>query len=67
MTGRYSLLSAIAIAAVTYLLVQRVILYRRLRAFPCPFLAKFSKLWLSWGAATGQLNVWYQTVCEKYG
>ncbi|KAI9776189.1 MAG: hypothetical protein M1839_000510 [Geoglossum umbratile] len=60
-------LLAVVIAAVTYIVIQRVVLYRRLRVFPGPFLAKFSKLWLSWGALTGRLNVDYQTICDHYG
>lgn len=60
-------LVAIIIVVVTYNVIQRIILYRRLRAFPGPFFAKFSKLWLAWGALTGQLNVDYETICDKYG
>ncbi|KAH0543884.1 hypothetical protein FGG08_001785 [Glutinoglossum americanum] len=68
MAGEYALfLGTVVVGAVAWLAVQRFAVYWRLRAFPGPFLGKFSKLWVAWGAATRRLNVEYQTLCEKYG
>ncbi|KAH0562736.1 hypothetical protein GP486_002599 [Trichoglossum hirsutum] len=60
-------LTAALVAAATHLIISRFLLYLRLRSFPGPFFAKFSKFWLAWGAATGKLNADFETLCERYG
>jgi hypothetical protein len=61
--ARYSLLSLFIIS----LLIQRFLVYWRLRHFPGPFLRCFSVLWIAKAAGSRRMYAEMDAVSKKYG
>lgn len=55
------------VGSVHYYLLPYLTTYKHLRGIPGPFLAKFSNIWLAFGARRGKKFAWVQCAHEKYG
>lgn len=58
---------SIVLGFVVALVINRFLVYRRLRHFKGPWLASFSKLWMMKCTFAGTMHLEVADVCAKYG